>query len=329
MSKILLTGVTGFVGSHMAEYLLSEGHDVYGGARWRAPIDNVRPFLHLIHMTDIDIRDSTSIINMIRSIKPEYIFHLAAQSFVPSSFTAPGETIFTNVIGTLNILEAVKQLGLDCVVQIAGSSEEYGYVTPTPEETPIKETNQLKPLSPYGVSKVACDLLAQQYHRSYGLKTVITRAFNHEGERRGKPFVTSNFAWQIAMIEQGLQEPVIKVGNLDAFRDFTDVHDMVKAYWYAATGCEYGEPYNICSGIAWKIGDMLDFLISLSTVKGIKVEFEQNRMRPSDVPLLLGDYSKFYNQTGWRPEIPFENTLGRILKYWRSFDLRIPTPSEA
>lgn len=327
MAKCLITGVTGFVGSHMAEYLLSKGQDVYGGARWRAPLDNVAPFYNLIHISDLDIRDSTNVWNLLREIKPDYIFHLAAQSFVPASFSAPGETMFTNVIGTLNILEAVRKLNLDTIVQIAGSSEEYGMVYR--EETPIKEENQLRPLSPYGVSKVTCDMLAQQYNRSYGVRTIITRAFNHEGERRGKVFVTSNFANQIAKIEQGLQEPVIKVGNLDAYRDFTDVHDMVDAYWHAAIEGEFGTPYNICSGKAWRIGDMLDYLISLSTVKGIKIEYDQSRARPSDVPLLLGDYTKFHNATGWEPKIPFENTLGRILKYWREHDLRKPVKTEA
>lgn len=314
--KCFITGITGFVGSHLAELLVDCGYEVWGSVRWRAPLENLELIKNKVNIVNMDIRDNSSVLTTLKKIKPDYIYHLAAQSFVPQSWTAPGETITTNVIGTLNILEAVKELDFDSTLHIAGSSEEYGRVERW--ETPIKETNTLRPLSPYGVSKVACDLLGQQYYSSFGIKTIITRAFNHEGERRGKVFVTSNFANQIAMIEKGLQPPVIKVGNLESERDYTDVHDIVRAYHYAVKKCEYGIPYNICSGRAWRIGDMLDYLVSLSTVKHIKVEQDINRMRPSDVPLLLGDCSKFKNITGWETEIPFERTLENTLNYWRS-----------
>ena len=201
----------------------------------------------------------------------------------------------------------------DAVIQIAGSSEEYGLVHEN--ETPIKETNQLRPLSPYAVSKVAQDLLGYQYHKSYGIKTVITRAFNHEGPRRGEVFSTSNFAKQIAEIERGA-EPVIQVGNLDSSRDFTDVRDVVRAYTVAVEKCDYGEAYNICSGKAWKISEMLKLLLSMSTKK-IEIREDPARMRPSDVQLLLGDFSKFHKKTGWKPEIPFDKTMKDLLDYWR------------
>jgi len=218
-------------------------------------------------------------------------------------------------VGTVNLLEAVRSSSVNPVVQIAGSSEEYGLVLPN--ETPIKETNPLRPLSPYGVSKVAEDMIAFQYHKSYGLKTVITRAFNHEGPRRGDVFSTSNFAKQIAEIEKGVKQPVMFVGNLNASRDFTDVRDVVRAYALAVQKCDYGEAYNICSGRSWKINDMLQLLLSFSKKK-IEVRQDPARMRPSDVEILLGDYSKFHKKTGWQPKIPFEQTMKDLLDYWRN-----------
>ena len=185
-----------------------------------------------------------------------------------------------------------------------------------PNEVPIRETNPLRPLSPYGVSKVAADKLGCQYHMSYGLKTVVTRAFNHTGPRRGDVFVTSNFSKQVAEIERGLKEPTIYVGNLDARRDFTDVRDIVKAYWLAVTKGEYGEVYNICSGETRTIQSVLDLLLSM-TDKKIEIKQDPSRMRPSDVEVLHGDYSKFKERTGWKPEIPFEKTMADLLNYWR------------
>jgi GDP-4-dehydro-6-deoxy-D-mannose reductase len=215
----------------------------------------------------------------------------------------------------LNIFEVVREFGINPVIQIAGSSEEYGLVYEN--ELPIKEENPLRPLSPYAVSKVAQDNLACQYYHSYGLKTVITRAFNHEGPRRGEQFVTSDFAKQIAKIEKGKQEPIIYVGNLDAKRDYSDVRDIVGAYWLATEKCKFGEPYNICSGRAWTIKSVLDFLLSKSTRKDIKIVQDPSKMRPSDVPVLLGDCSKFKKQTNWESKIPFEKTLEDTLNYWR------------
>jgi GDP-4-dehydro-6-deoxy-D-mannose reductase len=260
------------------------------------------------------MRDYHSVRKVINDIKPEKIFHLAAQSFVPTSWHAPQETLTTNIVGELNIFEAVREAGINPWIQLACSSEEYGLVHE--DEVPIKETNPLRPLSPYGVSKVTQDLLGYQYFQSYGLKVVRTRAFNHEGPRRGDVFVTSNFAKQIAEIEAGKKEPVIYVGNLDARRDYTDVRDIVRAYWLATEKCEPGEVYNICSGRDWKIKDMLAYLLKQSKVK-VEIKQDPARMRPSDVQILLGDNSKFVKQTGWQPEIPFEKTLEDILNYWR------------
>jgi GDP-4-dehydro-6-deoxy-D-mannose reductase len=245
---------------------------------------------------------------------PERIFHLAAQSFVGSSFLAPQETLTTNIIGQLNILESIRSLKINPRTMIAGSSEEYGLVYEN--ELPIKETNPLRPLSPYAVSKVSQDFLGYQYFKSYGLHVVRTRAFNHTGRRRGEPFVSSNFAKQIALIEKGKQEPVIHVGNLEAIRDFNDVRDIVKAYWLSLEKCEAGEVYNICTGKGYKIKEVLDILLSLSKVK-VTLKEDPARLRPSDVPVLIGDSTKFRKVTGWKPEIPFEKTLKDLLNFWR------------
>ena len=203
---------------------------------------------------------------------------------------------------------------MNCRIQIACSSEEYGLVQP--EETPIREDNPLRPLSPYGVSKVAQDLLGYQYHQSYDLHVVRTRTFNHEGPRRGESFVLSNFAKQIAEIEQGLKAPVVEVGNLDAIRDFTDVRDVVRAYVLALDACTPGDVYNIGSGNTWRIGDALEKMLGFSSAN-IQVKQDSARMRPSDVPILHCDATKFKAQTGWKPEIPFEQTLRDTLDYWR------------
>ncbi|MBI5574313.1 MAG: GDP-mannose 4,6-dehydratase [Elusimicrobia bacterium] len=312
--KVLITGITGFAGSHLSEFLLSKKYEVHGIERWRSKTENIDSFKDKIVLHECDIKDYHSVKKVIESVLPEKIFHLAAQSFVPTSWNAPSETITTNIIGELNIFEAVKELKINPWIQIACSSEEYGMVYEN--EVPIKETNPLRPLSPYGVSKVAQDLLGYQYHQSHNLNIVRTRTFNHEGPRRGEVFVTSNFAKQIADIEKKKKPPVLYVGNLDARRDYTDVRDIVRAYWLATEKCVAGEVYNICSGRDWKIKDMLNYLLSLSKIK-VEVKQDPARMRPSDVQILLGDCTKFTKQTGWKPEIPFEKTLEDLLNYWR------------
>ena len=315
MSKIFITGITGFVGSHLAELLLSKGHKVYGILRWRSKTENIDHFKDKLEMFNADIRDSNSIQKVFRETDPDYCFHLAAQSFVLESWSSPLETISTNVLGTVRVLEAVRLLSPNCMVVIAGTSEEYGLVHP--EETPIKETNPLRPISPYGVSKVAVDNLGYLYYMSYKMRVVVTRAFNHSGPRRGEVFSTSDFAKQIAEIETGKRKPVLHVGNLEALRDWTDVRDMVKAYWLAATECKAGEVYNICSGKAWTIRQMLEILLSYTNVQ-IEIQQDEDRMRPSDVPILLGNCDKFKQITKWKQEIPFEQTLLDLLNYWRN-----------
>lgn len=316
MKSALITGITGFAGSHLAEYLLAEHPDVtvFGTYRWRSRMENVEHLTGKVTLVEADLRDYTSMHGALAKARPDYIFHLAAQSFVPASWTAPSETLGTNVAGETNLFEAVRALELDPVIQIACSSEQYGLVLPT--EVPITEENPLRPLSPYAVSKVAQDFLGYQYFQSYGMKVIRTRGFNHTGPRRGQVFVTSNFCSQVAAIEAGLQEPIIRVGNIDAIRDFTDVRDMVRAYWLAVTKARPGEVYNIATGVGITIRALLDKILALSHVE-VKVEVDPARLRPSDVEILIGDSSKFRADTGWAPRIPFDQTVADLLDYWR------------
>jgi GDP-4-dehydro-6-deoxy-D-mannose reductase len=314
--KVLITGITGFAGSHLADYCLERGDvDVYGMVRWRSRTENIEHLEGKVTLVECDLRDAKSTLDVVEEIKPDRIFHLAAQSFVPTSWRAPSESLITNVIGQLNIFEAVRKIGLDARIQIACSSEEYGMVYEN--EIPITEDNPLRPLSPYGVSKVGQDLLGYQYYMSYKMFIVRTRGFNHTGPRRGPVFVVSDFAKQIADIEKGKREPVIRHGNLDASRDFTDVRDIVRAYYLSLEKGKAGEVYNICSEKAWVIKDMLKKLVAMSSTK-IELQQDPARLRPSDVPRLLGDCSKFRKDTGWKPEIPFETTLKDVLDFWRA-----------
>lgn len=277
-------------------------------------MENILSILDKIELCEADLKDMVSLQSCLAHIKPDRIFHLAAQSFVPASWKCPAETFAINATGEINLFESLLSLKQSPLVQVAGSSEEYGLVFPN--EIPMKETNPLRPLSPYAVSKVGQDLLGYQYFQSYRLPIVRTRAFNHTGPRRGEVFVTSSFAKQIAEIEKGKKEPVIHVGNLEAQRDFNDVRDIVEAYWLSLEKGEPGEVYNIGSGVARPIREVLDSLLSLSKVQ-VRVEVDPKRLRPSDVPILLADSTKFIGRTGWRPRLPFQQTLRDLLDYWR------------
>lgn len=316
--KILITGITGFAGSHLAEYILSlndqESHEVYGTIRWRSNRSNIAGFENRLKLYECELRDFKSVRETIEYIKPKYIFHLAGHSYVPASFNTPNDTLLNNIIGELNIFEAVRQICPDCRILVACSSEEYGMVYE--DELPIREENPFRPLSPHGVSKVAQDMLGYQYYKSYGLDIIRTRAFNHTGPRRNEIFVASNFAKQIAEAEQRKRIPIVYVGNLDPRRDFSDVRDVVRGYWLALKKGKAGEVYNICSGNALTIRQILNILLDYSRCP-IEVKTDPSRIRPSDVSVLLGSYKKFSKISGWEPAIPFEHTLADLLEYWR------------
>ena len=320
--RILITGITGFVGSHFAEYALERGVEVYGSYRWRSKTENIDHLGGQIQLVECDLRDVSSVQHLLDVSQPDAIIHLAAQSFVGSSWQAPAETLLTNTLSQVNLLEAIRQRPRRPRFLVVGSSEEYGTVYES--ELPITEDNPLRPLSPYAVSKVTQDLLGYQYFKSYGLPIVRSRAFNHEGPRRGDVFVTSNFARQIAEIEAGVREPVIHVGTLKTKRDYTDVRDIVRGYWSLLERGEPGEVYNLCSGKAWEIGEVLEFLIGETCVRPIAVREDPARLRPSDVPVLLGDASRIQRAVGWQPELPFEQTLRDVLDYWRRRVARRP-----
>ena len=313
--RVLITGITGFVGSHMAEYALAEGAQVFGSTRWRSKTENIEHLRSKVTFIESDLRDLSSVRALLETSVPDYVVHLAAQSFVGVSWHAPAETLTTNIISQVNLLEALRGLKMSPRFLAVGSSEEYGLVLE--DEVPIKETNPLRPLSPYAVSKVTQDMMGYQYFKSYGLPIIRTRAFNHEGPRRGDVFVTSNFARQVAEIEAGLREPVVYVGDLTPRRDYSDVRDIVRGYWLLLERGEPGEVYNLCSGRSWSIQQVLDFVLNLSTVRGIEVKTDPARLRPSDVMILEGDPTKMHKATGWKVETPFERTLTELLDYWR------------
>jgi GDP-4-dehydro-6-deoxy-D-mannose reductase len=314
--RVLITGITGFVGSHFAEWALTQGAEVFGSLRWRSKTENIDHLLDRVHLIESDLRDLSSVQHLLEASQPDYIIHLAAQSFVAASWQTPAETLTTNSICQVNLLEAIRTTHRRPPrFLVIGSSEEYGLVHE--DELPIRETNPLRPLSPYAVSKVTQDLMGYQYFKSYGLPIVRTRAFNHEGPRRGDVFVTSNFARQIAEIEAGRRDRVVLVGNLKARRDYTDVRDIVRGYWLLLEQGEPGEVYNLCSGGAWAIGDILEFLLSQSRIGSIETREDPARLRPSDVPVLVGNADKIGKEFGWKPVIPFERTLCDLLAYWR------------
>lgn len=317
--NILITGITGFVGAHLAEYCLSiPGIKVYGTVLHHHLGDELQRIEHIkdkVELLECDLTNRVAVARVLEEVKPDKIFHLAAQAFVPVAWRSPEDTLYMNIFSELNIFEVTRAIGINPTIVIACSSEEYGLVYE--HELPIKETNPLRPLTPYGVSKVTQDKLGFQYHKSYGLKIILMRFFNIEGPGRGQSFVTANFAKQIAEIEKGKKEPILHIGNLKAQRDFMDVRDAARAYWLASEKCEPGEAYNVCSGTTRTIQSMVDILLGLSDVKNITMQEDPERMRPSDVAVVLGDYTKFKNQTGWEPEIPFEKTMKDLLQYWR------------
>lgn len=300
----------------MARNLLLSGcYELHGTLRWRSSRENIADLEKHVTLHNCELRDPYSVTRLLKTVRPDFIFHFAAQSSVEQSWNSPQDTILNNITPELNLFESLRLLdGFETVVLVPGSSEEYGLVYET--ELPVSELNPLRPMSPYGVSKVTQSALGFQYFHNYGLKIIRTRSFNHTGPGRSEVFATSSFAKQIAEIELGLKEPVIKVGNLSAKRDFSDIRDIVKAYELAVRFGEPGEVYNVGSGVAYSIKEILEMILDFSDVD-ITVEEDPERMRPSDVPELRCDFAKFYRATGWMPEIPIRTTLEDLLNDWR------------
>ena len=323
MTRALITGITGMVGSHLADFLLNNTDwDVSGLVRWNDRMDNIEHLMYHInnkHRIDLvygDINDLSSLLVAFEKTKPDYVFHLAAQSYPKTSFDSPLETLETNILGTAKVLDAIKILKLDPVIHVCASSEVFGRVPK--ESLPIHEDVGFHPASPYAISKVGTDLIGRFYAEAYNMKVVTTRMFTHTGPRRGDVFAESTFAKQIAMIEAGILRPVIKVGNLDSLRTWSDVRDAVRAYYMLVTKNPIpGEYYNIGGSYTCSIKQMLDHLLSLSTVENIRVEIDPERLRPIDADLQIPDTSKFKTHTGWSPVIEFEQTMEDLLNYWR------------
>jgi GDP-4-dehydro-6-deoxy-D-mannose reductase len=306
--KALVTGIDGFVGNHLSNYLLKEGYEVYG-TTIQENFEKKNVNIH--HMNILDKEEVKKILD---EIKPNQIYHLAGQSAVGLSWKDPVLTIDININGTLNLMDAIKDLKLNTSILIIGSSDQYGIIRP--EECPVNEEHIQNPQSPYGISKKTQEELAKLYSKAYNMNIIMVRPFNHIGAGQGLNFVVSDFASKIADIEKGA-DPVLKVGNLETYRDFTDVKDIVKGYVMLMNKGKKGEVYNIGSGKKIKVYDILKKLTDMSKVS-IKIEIDPDKFRPVDVPLIVCDNSKILNDTGWSPEITLDDTLSEILKYWRN-----------
>jgi GDP-4-dehydro-6-deoxy-D-mannose reductase len=312
--KVLITGIAGFVGSHLAELLVKKGDEVLGTRLPGESLENIQKIGPSLKLHDCDITQLNQLTRVIQDTNPDQIYHLAAFSSVRESFSRPLETFDINIRGTLYLLEILRKLDKSAKLLVVGSSDVYGKVSP--EQTPIAEHNSLLPISPYGMSKAVCDLLAYRYFESYGVQVIRARAFNHTGPRQGTGFVVPDFASQIAQIEAGTSDRPVKVGNLSSKRDITDVRDVVRAYASLMAQGQAGEAYNICSQQAYIMQDVLDALRRLSS-REIALEVDTELYRPVEIPVLMGDNSKIRKATGWEPEIPLERTLKDTLDYWR------------
>ncbi len=312
-ATVLITGIAGFCGSHLAELLLTDGQRVMGIEAQTANLDNLSALLDRVELCQADLRDAHQLRCVVADAQPDYIYHLAGITKTPDERY---QLLYeVNVQGTLNLLEVVRTQKPDCSLLITGSSAQYGLVTP--DENPIYETHPFHPITHYAVSKAAQDLVGYRYWAATGLCIVRARAFNIIGSRQRANLVGSAFARQIVEIERGSREPIINVGNLDARRDFVDVRDTVRAYQLALERGRPGEVYNVCSGQARSVRALLEGLLALSTARNIEIRQDPARMQAADVPLQVGSYEKLQRRTGWQPDIPFERTLRDLLDYWR------------
>jgi GDP-mannose 4,6-dehydratase len=321
--RALITGITGMVGSHLLDLLINETDwIVFGLIRWRSPLDNIEQHISKINTKNRvyliygDLRDTMSVQSAIKFAKPDYIFHLAAQSYPKTSFDSPLDTMDINILGTERLLGAAREISPNAVIHVCASSEVFGRVPA--KKLPIDEECTFHPASPYAISKVGTDLVGRFYAEAYGMTVMTTRMFTHTGPRRGDVFAESSFAKQIAMIEAGQMEPTLKVGNLDSLRTWADVRDAVRAYYLLVTHYpQAGQYYNIGGSHTCTVGDMLQTLLSMSSVKNIQIEVDPERLRPIDADLQVPNIEKFRKHTGWEPIIPFEQTLVDLLQYWR------------
>jgi GDP-4-dehydro-6-deoxy-D-mannose reductase len=310
--KVLVTGMTGFIGSHLAEFLLDMGLEVHGTVWDKNELPNIGSIRDKVNVLDCDIRDGKRVLEIISQVQPHRIFHLAAQSFPTVSWEDPIRTLDTNVLGTTYLFEAIRELKLDPVVVVACSSAEYGFVTE--DEVPVSEDHALLPLHPYGVSKVGQDLLSYQYFQNFKIKAVRARIFNTTGPRKTND-VCSDFTNRIVRIEKGLEEKML-VGNLEAKRDISSVADVVNALWLLSEKAEMGEVYNICSSKAYRIKDILTWAIELAKVD-LEPEVDQDKLRPTDEPIIMGDNTKLREACGWVPKVDIKETLESMMEYWR------------
>lgn len=308
--RILITGINGFVGSYLCEYIITKDVEIFGTSRkkYKSQHDNI--FIY-----KLDLLNKDDLIEMLKKVKPDIIFHLAAQSSVGYSWKNKQETLNYNIISSLNLFESVVELDINCKIISVGSSEEYGLFK---NASFIQEDQKEDPLSPYGLSKLTVSIMARQFYKAYGLNILHTRTFPHVGPRQGIGFVTQDFASKIVSIEEGKSPPQILVGNLEAIRDFTDVRDIVKAYWELALNGVAGEIFNVCSGRGFSIKEILDKFLDLAKVK-IEVVVDQEKLRPSDVPYMVGSNKKILETTSWTPQISIDKSLLDILNYYRQF----------
>ena len=314
--RVLITGITGLIGSHLADYLLTlPDVDVVGLKRWRSDDRTIRHLQSRIEIVEGDVEDAYSVAAIVERARPDRVFHLAAQSYPSELWAAPAATMQVNLMGTLHVLEAVRRHAPTARLHIAGSAAAYGLIRP--DEVPIVEDRPLRPLSPYGVSKAGQEMLGYQYAHNYGMPIYLTRSFIHIGARQDSRTSAQTFARQVAEAEHGTRPPVVHVGNLEPRRDYLDVADAVRGLWALLERGKPGEVYNLCSGQAPRIRELLDIYLGLARVP-LEVEVDPARLRPADEPILLGDNSKLRRDTGWQPEVPLAELLKRILEYWRA-----------
>ncbi len=320
----LITGIAGFVARHLARYLIeTTDAQVYGIRRECEDCQELeRELAPRLRVFEANLMDAAKVREVVNEVRPDWVFHLAAQASVASAWADPLDTLINNIAAQVNLLEAILAWGGRPRILVVCSNEEYGAVSP--DELPIKETAPFRPPNPYAVSKVAQDMLGYQYHVGRGMQVIRVRPFNHTGPGQSDRFVAPAFARQIAEAEIGLRPPVLRVGNLDVERDFTDARDIVRGYYLAVLHGQPGEVYNLGSGRAVAIGHLLELLMAKSRVP-LRVETDPGLFRPADVPRVVADCTKFQSLTGWKPEIPLEKTLSDLLDWWREF-LKPPAP---